>query len=50
MPESREHQDDNPKVTVYIPSYNYGEYVRRSIESVLQQNYEPWELIVIDDG
>lgn len=39
-----------PKVTVYIPSHNYGKYLDRSIGSVLAQTMDDWELIVIDDG
>jgi len=39
-----------PKVTVYIPTHNYGEYVSRAIESVINQKFDDWELIVIDDG
>jgi glycosyltransferase involved in cell wall biosynthesis/CMP-N-acetylneuraminic acid synthetase len=39
-----------PKVTVYIPTHNYGRYLERSIKSIYRQNYDDWELIVIDDG
>lgn len=39
-----------PKVTVYVPSHNYGKYLDRSIGSVLSQSLDDWELIVIDDG
>lgn len=39
-----------PKVTVYIPTHNYGKYVDKAIQSVLNQTVEDWELIVIDDG
>lgn len=39
-----------PKVTVYIPTHNYGKYVEKAIQSVLNQTMEDWELIVIDDG
>ena len=39
-----------PKVTVYITNYNYGRYLRRAIESVLDQTLGSFELIVIDDG
>ncbi|MDV2502396.1 MAG: glycosyltransferase [bacterium] len=39
-----------PKVTVYIPSYNYGRYVRQAIESVLAQTFNDWGLVVINDA
>ena len=38
------------KVTVYIPTHNYGHYIDKAIESVLKQTMIDWELIVIDDG
>ena len=39
-----------PKVSLYIPTYNYGRYLEKAVESVLEQNYDAWELIIIDDG
>lgn len=39
-----------PKVTVYVPSHNYGRYLDRAIRSVLKQTFDDWELLVIDDG
>ncbi len=38
------------KVTVYIPTYNYKNYIEEAINSVLNQSMEDWELIIIDDG
>ncbi len=38
------------KVSIVIPSYNHVDYVRSSIRSVLDQDYEDVELLVIDDG
>jgi CMP-N-acetylneuraminic acid synthetase len=41
---------ETPKITVYIPAYNYGKYIEQAIESVLNQTMDDWELIVINDG
>lgn len=38
-----------PKVTVLVPSFNHGRYLKQRIESVIQQTYPNVELIVIDD-
>jgi glycosyltransferase involved in cell wall biosynthesis len=37
-------------VSIVILNYNYGRYLTECIESVLSQEYEPIELIVVDDG
>ena len=40
----------HPLVSVVIPSYNRGWVVQEAIESVLGQDYDDFELIVVDDG
>lgn len=42
--------NSNPLLTVYITNYNYGMYIRQSIESVLLQTFQDFELFIIDDG
>lgn len=39
-----------PRITVYIPSYNYGRFLGEAIESVLRQSVKDWQLFLIDDG
>lgn len=37
-------------VSVIITSYNYADYIKETIESVIKQTYTNWELIIVDDG
>ena len=37
-------------VSVVIPAYNQGQFVRDAVLSALEQTYQPLEVIVIDDG
>jgi len=39
-----------PLVTVYITNYNYGKFIRNAVESVLNQSFQNFELLIIDDG
>ena len=39
-----------PKVSVIIPLYNQKQFVGQAIESILNQNYENIEIIVVNDG
>jgi glycosyltransferase involved in cell wall biosynthesis len=39
-----------PDISVVIPAYNAEKYIAESVESVLQQTFPSWELLVIDDG
>ena len=41
---------NNPLVTVYITNYNYGKFIKKAINSVLNQTFKNYELIIIDDG
>ncbi len=41
---------NKPLVSVYITNYNYEKFIQESIESVLSQTMQNFELIIIDDG
>lgn len=38
-----------PKVSVIVPNYNHAPYLEQRIESVLNQSYQDFELILLDD-
>ena len=39
-----------PKVSIILPVYNKEEYLPTTLNSLLKQSYQDWELIVVDDG
>lgn len=39
-----------PKISVLMVNFNHEKYIDKAIESVINQTYKNWELIVIDDG
>lgn len=42
--------NSNIAFSVIMPTYNNSSFIRRAIKSLIDQSYEQWELIIIDDG
>ena len=41
---------NEPMVTVFIPCYNAERFISETIDSILNQTYQDFELLIIDDG
>lgn len=39
----------NELVSIIMPSYNTANFISKTIKSVLEQTYENWELLIVDD-
>ena len=40
----------NPRVSVIIPTYNRKHQLERSVQSVLNQTFQDFEIIIVDDA
>jgi glycosyltransferase involved in cell wall biosynthesis len=40
----------NPAISVIMAAYNRAGYIERSVNSVIEQIFKDWELIIVDDG
>lgn len=43
-------RSNNPLVTVVVASYNHRNYIEKTIQSLVSQDYYPIDLLIIDDG
>jgi len=39
-----------PKVTVLMPVYNAGRFLREAVDSILKQSFSDFEFLILDDG
>ncbi|MFQ5481319.1 MAG: glycosyltransferase family 2 protein, partial [Nitrospinaceae bacterium] len=49
-PNKKEAGTPAPRVSVLMSVYNDSEFLRLAIESILQQTYQNFEFLIIDDG
>lgn len=40
----------NPKISIVMPMYRVEQYIEKAITSVLKQDFQDWELLVVNDG
>jgi glycosyltransferase involved in cell wall biosynthesis len=40
----------NPKVSVIISAYNCEDYITEAVESIINQTFKDWEILIADDG
>ncbi len=41
---------NSPRITVFMAAYNAGDFISESIQSVLEQTFEDFELLIVNDG
>ncbi|MCX7879300.1 MAG: glycosyltransferase [Ignavibacteria bacterium] len=42
--------DEKPKVSIIIPCYNLAPYLSEAVESIINQTFQNWECIIVNDG
>lgn len=50
IPPSQKNNRASPLVTVAMPVFNGGRYLRLAVLSMVKQTYQNWELLIFDDG
>ena len=41
---------DKPTVSIFIPCYNSAQFLEKTINSIINQTFSDWELVLVDDG
>ena len=42
--------ENRPLVSVVVPTYNFGKYISKCVDSILKQSYDNIEIIIVNDG
>ena len=45
-----EFTEKNCKISVIIPVYNAEKYIRETLNSIIDQSYKNWEIILVENG
>ncbi|WP_307838552.1 glycosyltransferase family 2 protein [Burkholderia cenocepacia] len=49
MPSNQPGNGGRPRVSIIVTSYNYARFIGETIQSVIEQTLDSWELIIVDD-
>ena len=41
---------ERPFFTVVMPAYGVEKYLKKAVDSIRNQTFEDWELIIVEDG
>jgi glycosyltransferase involved in cell wall biosynthesis len=39
-----------PRISVLVPCFNHGAFIREAIDSIRAQTFQDFEILVVDDG
>jgi len=50
VPPGNTRASDCPKITIVVPSYNQGQFIGHTLQSIVDQRYPELDLIIVDGG